>query len=259
MHPQNWRHRLHPRRSTVISEPSQLTFPSWTVTVLPLNVVLITLPQVVVEAPEMLVTSSEKVNTIVCRNVPPFPCRHSTPGSDNIEGACVPVMFPRRRGRLRDAATAARHLPFTPMEKSTELRPKFAGWLEEDAEEACYRGRHCRCRRKVCRCSWRRWSLNRRNVHRPDCRSASHSGSRSPGSRCTLRPVTSTMNSVKPKPLRPVGVTTRRNGRAAGDERATIACGNALPDFPGRADDVGAREVIGEDRGYIPSRLHPER
>ena len=70
-----------PETLTVISEPSQLTCPSCTVTVLPLKVVLVTLPQVVVEAPDMLVTSSEKVNTIFCRNVPPFPCRHSTPGS----------------------------------------------------------------------------------------------------------------------------------------------------------------------------------
>ena len=71
-----------PATLTVMSEPSQLTCPSCTVTVLPLNVVLVTLPQVVVEAPEMLVTSSEKVNTNVCRNVPPSPCRHSTPGSE---------------------------------------------------------------------------------------------------------------------------------------------------------------------------------
>ena len=42
--------------------------------------VLLTLPQVVVVVPETLVTASEKVNTMACRKVPPFPTRHSTPG-----------------------------------------------------------------------------------------------------------------------------------------------------------------------------------
>ena len=54
----------------VITEVSSQVAP---LTVLPLNVVL--------------VTSSEKVNTIVWRNVPPFPCRHSTPGSETSKTA----------------------------------------------------------------------------------------------------------------------------------------------------------------------------
>src|SRR4029434_7406563 len=69
-----------PGTVTVISEPSQVTCPSSTVTVEPLIVVLLTRPQVVVVVPETLVTASEKINTMVCRNVPPFPTRHSTPG-----------------------------------------------------------------------------------------------------------------------------------------------------------------------------------
>src|SRR6185369_1885990 len=69
-----------PGTVTVISEPSQLTCPSSTVTVEPLIVVLLTRPQLVVVVPETLVTGSEKVNTMVCRNVPPLPTRHSTPG-----------------------------------------------------------------------------------------------------------------------------------------------------------------------------------
>ena len=55
----------------------------------------------------MLVTSSEKVNTIVCRNVPPFPCPAFHPGLRNIEVACIPVMFPRGRSRLGNASAAA--------------------------------------------------------------------------------------------------------------------------------------------------------
>jgi len=54
--------------------------PSSTVTVEPLIVVLLTRPQLVVVAPDILVTASEKLNTMACRNVPPFPTRHSTPG-----------------------------------------------------------------------------------------------------------------------------------------------------------------------------------
>ena len=43
------------------------------------------------------------------------------------------------------------------------------------------------------------------------------------------------------------------NGRTAGDQRASVACGNSLADLTCRGSDIRAREVVGEDRGHIPS------
>ena len=91
-----------PGTVTVISEPSQVTCPSSTVTVEPLIVVLLTRPQVVVVVPEILVTGSEKVNTMACRNVPPFPTRHSTPGLP-VSGKSISKV-PALPCFLRDAA-----------------------------------------------------------------------------------------------------------------------------------------------------------
>src|SRR6185437_5748365 len=91
-----------PGTVTVVSEPSQLTCPSSTVTVEPLIVVLLTLPQVVVAVPEMPVTASEKVNTMVCRKVPPLPTRHSTPGVP-VSGKSISNV-PALPCLLRDAA-----------------------------------------------------------------------------------------------------------------------------------------------------------
>src|SRR6476620_10462658 len=91
-----------PGTVTVISEPSQVTCPSSTVTVEPLIVVLLTRPQVVVVVPDTLVTASEKVNTMVCRKVPAFPTRHSTPGVP-VSGKSISNV-PALPWFLRDAA-----------------------------------------------------------------------------------------------------------------------------------------------------------
>jgi hypothetical protein len=107
-----------PGTVTVISEPSQVTCPSSTVTIEPLIVVLLALPQLVVVVPETLVTGSEKVNTMVCRKVPPFPTRHSTPGVP-VSGKSISNV-PALPCFLRDAALTsvivgeppcAQHLP----------------------------------------------------------------------------------------------------------------------------------------------------
>src|SRR6476620_7400085 len=102
-----------PGTVTVISEPSQLTCPSSTVTVEPLIVVLLTLPQVVVAVPETLVTASEKVNTMVCRKVPPFPTRHSTPGVP-LSGKSIANM-PALPCFLREAALVRMRLVTIPL------------------------------------------------------------------------------------------------------------------------------------------------
>ena len=44
-------------------------------------------------------------------------------------------------------------------------------------------------------------------------------------------------------------------GCTAGDQRATVAGGNALTDLPCRRTDIRAGEVVGEDRVHIPSRF----
>ena len=39
----------------------------------------------------------------------------------------------------------------------------------------------------------------------------------------------------------------RRHCHAAGNQRAAVAFGDALPNFPGRAGNVGIRQIVGED------------
>ena len=120
-----------PATLTAISEPSQLTFPSSTVTVSPLNVVLITLPQVVVEAPEMLVTSSEKVNTIVLQECATISLAAFHPGQRNVEVTRVSVMLSRGRSRLgrlslgrkAERASSLRRMPFASFRESVRTIP----------------------------------------------------------------------------------------------------------------------------------------
>ena len=68
------------------------------------------------------------------------------------------------------------------------------------------------------------------------------------------------MNSMKPKPLRPVGSDHRRSGGAAGDERAAHLPEVILPDFPQLAPMmvVLTRSIL-RRRRLRPIRLHPER
>ena len=45
----------------------------------------------------------------------------------------------------------------------------------------------------------------------------------------------------------------RRHCHAAGNQRAAVAFGDALPNFPGRAGNGGTRQIVGEDGCQSPS------
>ena len=45
----------------------------------------------------------------------------------------------------------------------------------------------------------------------------------------------------------------RRHCHAPGNQRAAVAFGHALPNFPGRAGNVGILQIVGKDRCHIPS------
>ena len=57
----------------------------------------------------------------------------------------------------------------------------------------------------------------------------------------------------KTEPAPPSRSNYRRYCRAAGYQRAAVAFGDALPNFPGRSGNVGIRQIVGEDRSHIPS------
>src|SRR5206468_3684765 len=44
----------------------------------------------------------------------------------------------------------------------------------------------------------------------------------------------------------------RRHCHAAGNQRAAVAFGDALPNFPGRAGNLGIRQIVGEDGCHSP-------
>ena len=51
----------------------------------------------------------------------------------------------------------------------------------------------------------------------------------------------------KPEPAPPCRSNYRRHGHAAGNQRPAVAFGDPLPNFPGRAGNVGIRQIVGED------------
>ena len=57
----------------------------------------------------------------------------------------------------------------------------------------------------------------------------------------------------KTEPAPPGRSNYRRYCRAAGYQRATVAFGDPLPNFPSRAGHVGVLQIVGEDRCHIPS------